>query len=304
MFPSPVVSVLCTVYNAERFLALTIESVLSQTLQQWEMIIVDDGSTDQSKRIAQSYDDPRIQLIELPLNVGRTKALNYGLKQCNGKYVAILDADDLARPERLLRQVEFLEQNLDYGAAASWCTVISETSQEVSRYRPVLSSSEIYQYLSWCDPLVHSSIMWRHQLLDHLGGYIAPSGLEDHYLLLQVAQISQIGIIGEDLTAYRHVDSSLSHSKGGLIRRLTDQLVVLRTASEMPELQKSSKRRNRRAISLTLLRLGGAQMRSGAITKGFLRLMRGLLLDPTISFYPFRTKSWESRWHPQRRFSV
>jgi hypothetical protein len=304
MFPSPVVSVLCTVYNAEQFLEQTIDSVLSQTFEQWEMIIVDDASTDQSKFIAQNYDDARITIIELPSNVGRTMALNSGLKFCQGEYVAILDADDVAQPERLARQVGFLNMNADYGATASWCTIIDETGKEIGQYQPVLSSSEIYQYLGWCDPLVHSSLTWRHNLLDHLGGYSGPPGLEDHDLLVQVAQIAQIGILTENLISYRHVGSSLSHSEDGLIARMRGQLIVLKAARELPGLQKGSKRRNRRAISLILIRLGVAQIKKGRILASLLPLMRGILLDPTVSFYPFRTKRWETRWHPQRRFSV
>jgi len=303
MIPLPVVSVLCTVYNAERFLAQTIESVLSQTFQQWEMIIVNDASTDESILIAHSYDDPRIKIIDLPSNVGRTMALNFGLEFCNAEYLAILDADDLARPDRLLRQLEFLKTNPTYGVAASWCTIIDEIGHKIGRYQPILNASELYQYLGWCDPLVHSSFMWRNQTLKNIGGYGGPSGVEDHYALIEISPTALIGIIAEDLVCYRHVKSSLSHSSIGTLRHLEHQLLVLREAKQTLNLNSESLRRNRRVRSLLLVRLGLTKIRTGVIISGFLQVTRGILLDPMIVFYPFRSKTWNDKWHPQRQFS-
>jgi glycosyltransferase involved in cell wall biosynthesis len=303
MIPLPVVSVLCTVYNAERFLAQTIESVLSQTFQQWEMIIVNDASTDRSNLIAHSYDDPRIKIIDLPSNVGRTKALNFGLEFCNAEYLAILDADDLARPDRLLRQLEFLKTNPAYGVAASWCTIIDEMGLKIGRYQPVLNAAELYQYLGWCDPLVHSSFMWRNQTLKNIGGYGGPPGTEDHYALIEISQTALIGIIAEDLVCYRHVKSSLSHSSIGTFRHLEHQLLVLHEAKKSLDLNSESLRRNRRVRSLLLIRLGLEKIRKRAIIGGFLQATKGILLDPKIVFYPLRTKEWDNRWHPQRKFS-
>jgi glycosyltransferase involved in cell wall biosynthesis len=303
MIPLPVVSVLCTVYNAERFLAQTIESMLSQTFQQWEMIIVNDASTDRSNLIAHSYDDPRIKIIDLPSNVGRTTALNFGLEFCNAEYLAILDADDLARPDRLLRQLEFLKTNPTYGVAASWCTIIDEIGHKIGRYQPILNASELHQYLGWCDPLVHSSLMWRCQTLKNIGGYGGPPWAEDHYALIEISEVALIGIVPEDLVYYRHVKSSLSHSSVGMYRHLELQLLVLRKAKKSLNLNSKSLRRNRRVRSLLLVRLGLTKVRTGAIIGGFLQLIRGILLDPMIVFYPLRTKEWDNRWHPQRKFS-
>ena len=303
MTPSPVVSVLCTVYNAEPFLGQTILSVLSQTFQQWEMIIVDDASTDQSKMIARSFDDPRIKVIELPTNVGRTMALNTGLQFCKGEFIAILDADDVAGSKRLIRQVEFLNAHPDYGVVASWSTVIDEAGTEIGRHQPLLNAAELYQYLGWCDPLVHSSFMWRNQTLESIGGYGGPSGVEDHYALIEISQTALIGIVPEDLVCYRHVKSSLSHSTIGTQRHLEHQLLVLREAKQSLNLNSESLRRNRRIRSLLLIRLGLAKVRTGAFIDGSLHLTKGILLDPMILFYPFRTKEWDNRWHPQRQFS-
>jgi glycosyltransferase involved in cell wall biosynthesis len=303
MISPPVVSVLCTVYNAQQFLEEAIGSVLSQTFQQWEMIIVDDASTDQSKSIAQNYDDPRIKVIELPLNVGRTMALNAGLKFCGGEYIAILDADDVARPERLLRQVEFLKMHPNFGVAASWCTIIDELGEQTGTYKPVLESDELYQFLGWCDPLIHSSLMWRGVLIHSLGGYGGPPGVEDHSTLIDMTHIARIGIVAEDLVCYRYVTDSLSHSRSKRISRMQSELSILDTAKQVLDLNPTSLRRNRHAQSLLLVRLGIAKMQTGQIFGGIMELIKGFSIDPTILFYPFRRKTWNDNWHPQRRFS-
>jgi glycosyltransferase involved in cell wall biosynthesis len=267
------------------------------------MIIVDDASTDQSKMIAQSYDNPRIKVIELPTNVGRTIALNEGLKFCAGKYIAILDADDVARPERLMRQVEFLDSNLDYGVIGSWATFIDKEGQQIGSYRPVLDSDELYQYLGWCDPLIHSSLMWRAEKLHGLGGYNGPPGLEDHATLIDTALHSRIGIISQDLVFYRHVTDSLSHSSALRPIRLRSELTMLYKVRQSLKLNHVAIRRNRRSRSLLFIRLGLTKIRTRSFIGGLLQVTRGILLDPMIVFYPFRTKEWDNRWHPQRRFS-
>jgi glycosyltransferase involved in cell wall biosynthesis len=300
---SQLVSVLCTVYNAEQFLEQTIESVLSQTFQQWEMIIVDDASTDRSKVIAQKYDDPRIKVIELPSNVGRTMALNAGLKFCEGEYIAILDADDTARPERLLRQVEFLDSHPDYGVAASWCTIIDELGEQTGTYKPVLVSDDLYQYLGWCDPIIHSSLMWRAAQIHSLGGYGGPPGVEDHSTLIDMTHFARIGIVAEDLVCYRYLTNSLSHSRSKRIVRMQSELSILYKGKQMLSLNPNSLRRNRHARSLLYIRLGLAKIQTGKILEGFLELIKGFSIDPTMLFYPFRTETWDDKWHPQRRFS-
>src|SRR5258705_775698 len=109
--PSPQVSVLLPVWNGERHLAAAIESVLGQSFTDFELLIVDDGSTDGSAALIRRYGDERIRLFENEKNLGVTRSLNLGLAQARGRYVARMDADDLSAPERLARQVAFLDSH-------------------------------------------------------------------------------------------------------------------------------------------------------------------------------------------------
>lgn len=105
------ISIIVPVYNAEKFIESTIESVLRQDYSDWELLLVDDCSTDSSADIIRSYDNPRIKLISQPQNFGAYAARNRGLSEALGRYIAFLDADDLWEPCKLSRELEFLKEN-------------------------------------------------------------------------------------------------------------------------------------------------------------------------------------------------
>lgn len=110
---NPLVTVFIPVYNAEKYIAESLESILNQTYDNLEIILVDDGSTDKSVEIIKSYDDPRIRLIQNEKNMGIPYTRNVGLDHANGKYMAIMDSDDISLPERIEKQVRYLEENPD-----------------------------------------------------------------------------------------------------------------------------------------------------------------------------------------------
>ena len=118
------ISVLMTVFNAENFLKSSIRSIIRQSFLQWELIIIDDCSKDNSLNIIKSFKNKKIKVYKLKRHLGRTKALNYGIKKCKGKYIAILDADDVSKKNRLLKQFEFLERNKKFKMASSWYKIV------------------------------------------------------------------------------------------------------------------------------------------------------------------------------------
>jgi glycosyltransferase involved in cell wall biosynthesis len=117
---SPIVTVLLPVYNGERYLREAIESILTQTLESFELLIVDDGSTDGTEAICRSFTDPRVRVHRYEENAGVIFALNTGIDLITTKYVARMDADDVALPSRLARQVAFLESRPDLAACGCW----------------------------------------------------------------------------------------------------------------------------------------------------------------------------------------
>ena len=160
---TPLISVIMAVHNSENFLEERILSVLGQSFKDFELILIDDLSTDDSLKITQKYKkkDRRIILLKNKKNLGPAGTRNEGLKKARGKYIAILDSDDLSHPERLKRQFNYLEEHPDIFLVGSSAIFIDEEGREIRRFRKYMNP----ELLSWRLPkscsIIHSSIMFR-----------------------------------------------------------------------------------------------------------------------------------------------
>lgn len=163
---TPQVSVIIPVYNRERYLGEAIESILGQTFADFELLIIDDCSTDGSREIARAYTDPRIRLIANETNLGQPKTRNRVIQLASGAYIAMLDSDDTAYPQRLARQVAFLERNPDYALVGSWKSSMDAHGRalRVSGRRP-MGAEEVCAWALFRCPIVHPSVMARAAVL-------------------------------------------------------------------------------------------------------------------------------------------
>lgn len=121
---SPKVSICCRTYNHEKFIGQAIESVLAQTFQDWELIISDDCSEDNTLEIIKQFQDPRVKILTNQKNIGVISNLNKVISYAKGSYIAIFDGDDIYFPEKIQKQVTFLDNNPDYGAVFSYIDFI------------------------------------------------------------------------------------------------------------------------------------------------------------------------------------
>ena len=203
------ISVLMTVFNAENFLKSSIRSIIRQSFLQWELIIIDDCSKDNSLNIIKSFKNKKIKVYKLKRHLGRTKALNYGIKKCKGKYIAILDADDVSKKNRLLKQFEFLERNKKFKMASSWYKIVyKDKNSEI--LKPSLSNNIFKKHLL-INPIAHSSVMFLRTLAIKLGKY--PDKLkyaQDWGLILKFLKHSQIKILPHYLTDITIVNNSMT----------------------------------------------------------------------------------------------
>lgn len=167
----PLVTVLMSVYNGEKYLSEAIESILNQTYKNFEFLIIDDGSTDSSKKIVKSYNDSRIKLIENEENIGLTRSLNKGIELSKGKYIARMDADDISFPERLEKQVDFMENHEDVAVCGSCAGIINEKDIEYSSFINPETSAEIKVALFFFNPIAHPTVMIRKDVLNEIGSY-------------------------------------------------------------------------------------------------------------------------------------
>ena len=210
---TPVISVLMPVYNAERYLQESIESILNQTYTDFEFIIINDGSTDKSKKIILSYEDPRVLYIENPVNQGYLFSLNKGIDIAKGKYIARMDADDLSMPGRFEKQINFLESHNDIVLVGSSATIINESNQEKKVTNVLLSSDLIFAQLFFENPFFHSSVMGRagvfREFKYDFNYYLA----EDYYLWSQIAMKYKLANLSEPLIKYRVHNESITIQK-------------------------------------------------------------------------------------------
>ncbi len=169
MGESPLVSVLMGVYNEETYLPAAIDSILNQTYENLELIIVDDASTDSSREIIESYDDSRIVLLENETNRGLTVSLNRALETASGMYVARQDADDVSEPKRLEKQVEFLETQEEVALVGTGTLLINESDNVVDRR--VGYCNPTYEDFLKKNRLVHGTILARRSAIELVGGY-------------------------------------------------------------------------------------------------------------------------------------
>lgn len=160
-----------SVYNGAPFVGETVRSVLEQTFRDFEFLIIDNASTDASRDIVASFEDPRIRLVLNDVNVGPPCALNQILRLARGKYLARIDADDIAMPDRIAQQVKFLEEHPDYAALGTERQQIDPTGQPL--YTPTLpiDQADILWRVLFTSPLGHSSVTMRRDAVISVGGY-------------------------------------------------------------------------------------------------------------------------------------
>jgi len=210
----PIVSVLLPVFNGSEYLRESIESILDQTYTDFELILIDDGSTDDSPEIMRQFDDPRIRQYQQE-NVGLAKTLNRGIELSRGEFIARQDQDDVSLPERLLKQVDFLESNQNCALVGSWAEILDGSNRTERYHKHPTNSSTLKFELLFNNPFVHSSIMIRKGVLERLGGYCTDPKYqppEDYDLWARIARHYEIANIPEVLLLYREVPQSMSRS--------------------------------------------------------------------------------------------
>ena len=206
----PTVSVLMPVYNGERYLRAAVDSILGQSFADFEFVIVDDGSTDGTRDILEGIDDPRLRVISNERNVGVTRTLNIGLEAARGRYIARLDADDVAHPQRLARQVAFLEANADVVLLGSGYDAVDESGVVVERIRRPLSDAEFRWMALLHAPVIHPSVMFRAWLIHDLGLRYDASLItgQDYDMWVRMLAQGKAARLGERLVTWRrHVDA-------------------------------------------------------------------------------------------------
>jgi glycosyltransferase involved in cell wall biosynthesis len=204
---TPRITVLMPVYNAALFLREAIDSILLQTFQDFEFLIIDDGSTDESADIIRSYADPRIRFVLNETNLGISETLNKGIRMATCDLIARMDADDTCNPFRLQKQYNYMQAHPGCALLSTWARVMTEDNRFVrlERYR-----SQYYYYnLTFECWIYHPTIVFKRQPILDVGGYSLKYS-EDYDLFWKVSTKYEIGNLPDPLVNYRLSSTSLN----------------------------------------------------------------------------------------------
>ncbi len=207
----PTISVIMSVHNQSEYLPDAIESLLHQTYKNFELIFIDDGSTDNTWKILNKYKTKQTKLIKHLKKQGLAKSLNQGIKISTGKYIARMDADDISYPQRLEKQLSCLEQNPNVAICGTAADLINRYGQIIGTKKfPQKPKSVIMRY----NPLIHSSAMIRKNILNQVGKYDESlNGAEDYDLWLRLGAKFDLINLSETLMKYRINPQGISWRK-------------------------------------------------------------------------------------------
>ena len=206
---NPLVSVILPVYNAEKYLNDSIKSIINQTYKNFELIIIEDGSTDKSLEIINKFKDNRIKIISHKSNTGLIYSLNEGIKISNGELIARMDADDISLETRFEKQVDFLNLNKDIGICSTWYRVISN-SKMVKREET--NPLKVKCKLLFGCPIAHPAVMMKKEILSNEKIVYSHEFLhaEDYELWIRLSHITHISNYPEVLLLYRFSPEQVS----------------------------------------------------------------------------------------------
>ncbi len=212
MKSAPLVSVVLPVYNGEMYIAQAVDSILNQTFKDFELIVINDGSTDKTAEILNKYTDPRLQIITQE-NKGLVAALNRGIEAARGTYIARQDADDASLPERLQLQSHYLQQHAETVIVGSSMSVMNKQGTITHKHSVLLHDPELRQELLIRSPFAHGSVMFKKSAALTAGLYqqnFWPA--EDYELWLRLSEHGKLANLDDYLYIYREHSGGISAS--------------------------------------------------------------------------------------------
>jgi glycosyltransferase involved in cell wall biosynthesis len=211
----PLLSVYMPVFNAAPYLSQSIESILSQSYSNFEFIIVDDGSTDNSWSIIKKYArlDKRIRLIRNKINLGVSASSNIAISQVRGKFLARMDSDDISTPDRLKKELIFLRRHPSIVVVGSQCFLLDENDISLGFKRFPTDPKKLSAMIFWAVPIQQSSMMINLKKLPvDFPWYIKDqTSAEEINLMFRLLKYGQLANLPDHLTYYRQLSQSLSH---------------------------------------------------------------------------------------------
>jgi len=217
----PKISVILPVYNAQGFLEESVASILAQDFSDFELIVMDDGSTDSSLQILKAIPDPRI-ILHSEKKTGLTKLLNMGIGLAAGEYIARMDADDISAPNRFSRQLKALEADPGLAAVGCWYHIVDGSGKILAERTPPTSPAEIKDKFFSSAPIAHPAAMFRKNALLSVGGYDEEFECsQDRDLFLRLLHKWRLGVVPEFLFSLRVSPGSITLARENSQKRFS-----------------------------------------------------------------------------------
>lgn len=225
---TPLVSIILPVFNGQTTLMAAIESILTQTYGNFELIVIDDGSQDRSVEIVKQFSDKRIQLLT-QTNKGLAKTLNVGIVHSNGDFIARQDQDDISMPTRIEKQVKRFIQNKDLVLLGTMGQSINNEGRIIRKITMPSKNRDLQYITNFYNPFIHTSIMMRSLILKQIGGYAVEAEKqppEDYELWSRIKKMGQVENLKECLVQYRISDNSMSRTYEEIIAANYKKIVI------------------------------------------------------------------------------
>lgn len=283
----PRVSILMTIYDAGAYLRLAVDSLLAQSFPDWELVAVENGSTDGSKQVMAAYSaaDPRIRVIDLDKNIGRTPALNVALREAKGDLIAILDADDIALPQRLEHQTAYMDAHPEVMLLGGWARLIDGEGNETGAMRHPTDAAALKDCLAYSNPFMHSASMYRRAPALDAGGYPEDYAYaQDFALWLSLLERGQGAVLGEDLLLFREHAGSATVSPLFAKAKARDGIILFQRAMDLGGYSAAARKLGRQNLSRLRGYYARALWREGAKGPALAQLAVSFALSPAVYF--------------------
>lgn len=206
-----IITVFMAVYNGEKYIKESIECILNQTYKEFELLIINDGSNDNTENIIFSFNDERIKYVKNEKNLGLNGTRIKGLNLIKSKYISIFDSDDLCLPNKLEKQIDYLEKNPDVVLCGTWGKFINEKSEVFGHdIMPTYDKNIVNIEMLFRNQFINPSVVYKTEVAKEVGGYEIDNFCEDYCLYSKISKKYKMANIPEFLTLYRIHDANMS----------------------------------------------------------------------------------------------
>lgn len=227
----PLISILVNCYNSEKYISECINSLLNQTYENIEIILWDNCSTDNTEVIISNFNDNRIKYYKSKVHTQLSKARILASEKIKGEYVSIVDSDDLAYKNKISEQYNYFFKNNNLSLIGSWMDVINDKGKLIYKYEPKFVKYSLQSQIIWCNPLIHSSIMYKRSVASDLGWYSKKlTNFQDYGLTLKILTKNEIGILSKNLGARRLHNYNNIKNKKTYLAQISEYNLLLRYA--------------------------------------------------------------------------